>query len=622
MCGITGFAGPGTQTDLERMTRALTHRGPDGEGLCADEAQRVFLGHRRLAILDIDGGKQPMWTTDRKLCVVFNGEIYNHAALRATLIQRGHRFVSHHSDTETLLHGYREWGTGLPERLNGMFAFVIFDPDNRRLFAARDRFGKKPFYYALQKDLFLFASELSALRRHPGFTGGIDPKVLQKYFAYGFIPAPNALYQGSRKLPGGSWLELDLTRFTLRQQRYWRFRLTPDPALLERREESLAEELRALLSQAVKRRMESDVPLGFFLSGGIDSSAILALAARHAPPASLNTFAIGFQEPSFDESAYARQEAQRIGSNHREQILTLDGAKTLIPAVLGRLDEPLGDPSILPTHLLSHFTRQHVTVALGGDGGDELFAGYDPFLALGPGQLYHRLMPGFLHRGLRNLTARLPVSGRNMSLDFKVRRFLAGLSHPMPLWNPTWMAPLAPEEIGELFHQPMDPEELYAEALAVWHDSEVTHPIDKSLEYFTHLYLPDDILTKVDRASMMASLEVRAPFLDNDVVAFAQRLPHALKLRRGVRKYLLKKAMTGLLPDGIIHRRKKGFGVPIADWLKTDPLLPPMLPMAGTDLAWVAQRWQEHRGGRGDHRLFLWSWLSAQYHATSTPGGD
>ncbi|MBF0293675.1 MAG: asparagine synthase (glutamine-hydrolyzing), partial [Magnetococcales bacterium] len=576
MCGICGFAGEGGDREhLARMTLSLAHRGPDGEGLHADPDNRVFLGHRRLAILDLAGGGQPMWTADRRLAIVFNGEIYNHADLRTTLQARGHRFQTDHSDTETLLHGYREWGEALPERLNGMFAFVIHDLDRKRLFAARDRFGKKPFFYHHHPRRFVFASELTALRLHPAIPGDLDPVVLQKYLAYGFIPAPNALYRGCRKLPGGHWLTLDLTSFTLRLHAYWKFRLTPDPAWKERREEELAEELQALLTQAVRRRMESDVPLGLFLSGGIDSSAILSLAARHAPPSTLHTFSIGFAEPSYDESAYARSEAQRVGARHREEILTLERARAMLPELLGRLDEPLGDASILPTHLLCRFTRAHVTVALGGDGGDELFAGYDPFQALAAGRLYHRLVPGALHRGIRRLAGLLPRSGSNMSLDFKLRRFLAGVSHPMPLWNPTWMAPLQPDEIADLWHQPIDPELLYSEALEVWQDSEVSHPVDKTLEYFACLYLPDDILVKVDRASMLISLEVRAPFLDNDVVAFARRLPHEFKMRRGVRKYLLKRAMTGLLPDTIIHRKKKGFGIPVAEWLETVPESPP-----------------------------------------------
>ncbi|MBF0614646.1 MAG: asparagine synthase (glutamine-hydrolyzing) [Magnetococcales bacterium] len=610
MCGIVGFVGPGTAEDLHRMTDALTHRGPDGKGIHIDPHRRLFLGHRRLAILDLEGGDQPMWSQDRKLCIIFNGEIYNHADLRATLEQRGHRFQSHHSDTETLLYGYREWGRSLPERLNGMFAFVIYDLEQARLFAARDRFGKKPFFYKWSHNQFLFASELSALQHHTDFSAQIDPLAVQKLFAYGFIPAPHAIHQGCRKLPSGSWLELELDGMRLQQGRYWQFRLHPDSAWNQRPEEELAEELRTLLSQAVQRRMESDVPLGFFLSGGIDSSTVLAMATRHRPAHELQTFAIGFHEPSYDESAYARQEAQRLGTQHREEILSLEQAKSIIPQVLGHLDEPLGDPSILPTTLLSAFARRHVTVALGGDGGDELFAGYDPFLAMTPARIYQALVPTRMHRALRSLANRLPRSGRNMSLDFKLRRFLSGLSHPPSLWNPTWMAPLEPDAIADLLHQPVDPEELYAEALGLWNSSDLADPTDRSLEYFTNFYLTDDILVKVDRASMMMSLEVRAPFLDNDVVAFAQKLPIKFKLRHGVRKYLLKKAMTGLLPKELIHRRKKGFGVPIADWLQTFPETPPLSPLANANPAWVAEQWRQHRTRVADHRLFLWSWLS------------
>lgn len=610
MCGIVGFVGEGERSDLERMTAALAHRGPDGEGIHVDPGSGVHLGHRRLAVVDLAGGAQPMWSGDGELGVVFNGEIYNHAELRAELEGRGHRFRSHHSDTETLLYGYREWGEGLPGRLNGMFAFVIHDRPRRRLFAARDRMGEKPFYYSHRPGLFAFASELEALVRHPAIAPRLDQRALQKYFAYGFIPAPHALYEGCRKLPQGCALTLDLADDRLTLSRYWAFRLEPDPAWGERPVAELAEELGGLLSQAVRRRLMSDVPLGIFLSGGIDSSTVLALAARHATPASVQSFAIGFDEPSYDESPFARRVAGHLGCRHREERLTLERAREAMPAILGRMDEPLGDPSLLPTALLSAFTRRHVTVALGGDGGDELFAGYDPFAALAPGRLYQRWVPPRLHGGLRRLVEHLPRSGRNMSLDFKLRRALSGLSHPPELWNPVWMAPLAPEERAELFARPLPLEELYDEALELWAGSRTAHPVDRSLEYFTNLYLPDDILTKVDRASMMVGLEVRAPFLDNEVVEFARKLPHRFKLRRGVRKFLLKEAVAALLPRGIIHRPKKGFGIPVAQWLRELPPPPPPgphLPLAG---AAVERRWREHGEGRADHRLFLWCWLA------------
>src|SRR3984893_8632633 len=314
MCGIAGFAGLGDQADLASMTASLVHRGPDGEGQYFDAEAKIYLGHRRLAILDRDGGSQPMWNVDKSVGIVFNGEIYNHRELRTLLEARGHVFRSSHSDTEVLVHGYREWGEALPSRLNGMFAFVVYDRERKRLFLARDRFGEKPLYYYRGPRLFAFASELGALRKHSAFTDKINVRSLQKFFAFGYVPAPDALYDGVAELPGGSHLTLDLASGGIRVSSYWRFRLEPDNALTDDAEERLAEELRYLLTQAVQRRLMSDVPLGIFLSGGIDSASVLASAARHLPAASIRTFTVGFAEPSFDGSSAARQTAAFLGS--------------------------------------------------------------------------------------------------------------------------------------------------------------------------------------------------------------------------------------------------------------------------------------------------------------------
>ncbi len=612
MCGIVGFVGSPDPAGLAAMTQALAHRGPDGSGCYIDPVLGVHLGHRRLAIIDVADGAQPMWNEDEQIAAVFNGEIYNHLELRAELEGLGHRFRTDHSDTEVLVHGYEQWGEALPARLNGMFAFAIFDRPRKRLFLARDRFGEKPLYYAHRGRRFTFASELSALARQPGFDRTLDRRALQKFFAYGFMPAPHALYMGTAKLPGGCHLAYDIATGEARIERYWRFALEPDPALLAAEEGALAEELRALLFQAVRRRLISDVPLGVFLSGGIDSSAVLAGMAQAIPADRIESFTIGFTEPSFDESPFARAVARAFGSDHHEETLSLDAAKSLIESVLRRMDEPLADGSILPTYLLSRFTRSRVTVALSGDGGDELFAGYDPFEALAPAQFYSRIVPQGLHRGLRSLAELLPVADRNMSLDFKIRRTLAGLSYPAAMWNPVWMGPLEPAAIAELFDEPVSADELYGEAIDAWNVNPALDKLDRSLEYFTNFYLTDDILMKVDRATMMNSLESRAVFLDNDVVAFCRRLPNRFKLHRGQRKVLLKKAMEGVIPDDILARPKKGFGIPLAKWLRDVPETPPMGGLDGARLDWAAARWAAHRDGKADHRLFLWAWLSVQ----------
>lgn len=612
MCGIAGFVGPGDRDDLKAMTDALAHRGPDGWGAYHNEESAVFLGHRRLAILDVAGGAQPMWNADQSIGIVYNGEIYNHEDLRRELEARGYVFRSDHSDTEVLVHGYAAWGEDLPARLNGMFAFCIFDRRRQRLFLARDRFGEKPLYFGQQGGLFLFASELSSIACHRGFETRLSGRSLQKVMAYGFLPAPNAILENCQKLPGGSWASFDLASRRLTTHAYWRFELTPNRGLLERPEGELVEELRGHLGQAVRRRMISDVPLGFFLSGGLDSSAVLAAAAQHRDPTSLRTFTIGFHEPSFDESSYAARVAETLGARNDVAWLSLEAARGLAQSVLSRLDEPLGDASVLPTYLLARFARQHVTVALSGDGGDELFAGYDPFKALAPAQFYSSVVPRPLHQILRGAVNALPVSRRNMSLDFRLKRTLSGLSYGPSLWNPIWLAPLEPAHLAHLFEEALSPEELYSEALEVWARDRSSSMVDRTLAFYTNLYLQDDILTKVDRATMMSSLESRAVLLDNDLVAFCQRLPHELKVKNGQRKYLLKRAMQGILPQDIIDRPKKGFGIPTASWLRSLPAEPPLAAIPGVRMDRVGTAWDEHRRGAKDHRLFLWSWLSLQ----------
>lgn len=612
MCGLAGFFGRGDRTDLERMTNALAHRGPDGSGYHVDVDAPVFLGHRRLAIVDVASGHQPMWNEDGQVGVIFNGEIYNHLELRAELIRRGHRFVSDHSDTEVLVHGWEEWGVDLPGRLNGMFAFAAYDRRQGCLFLARDRFGEKPLYYTARSGLFAFASEATALTAHPGVGRTFDRRALQKLFAYGYIPSPCAVYEGMRKLPGGHWLRFDLASENVETRAYWRFGLEPDDGLTDADEPRLVDELTGLLIQGARRRLMSDVPLGVFLSGGLDSSIVLAALASEQPGSNFDTFTIGFVEPSFDESAHARTVAEHVGSRHHERRLDMHKARDLIPDVLSALDEPLGDASILPTAMLSSFARENVTVALSGDGGDELFAGYDPFMALGPAAAYDKVVPGWGHRGLRRLADLLPISHDNMSLDFKIRRFLMGLSYPDNVRLPVWMSPLEPSEFREFCEEPVRYEDLYSEAIELWETGSGTNPVDRSLEFFTRYYLQDDILMKVDRAAMMHSLETRAVFLDNDIVDFCRRLPNRFKMRGGERKYLLKQVARRLLPKSIVDRKKKGFGIPLARWLQEVPKEPPLAPVQGLNLDFVRDAWTDHRSGRADRRLFLWTWLSLQ----------
>ena len=607
MCGICGFFGEGNRSILDSMSRRLAHRGPDATGALVEPNLPLHFGHRRLSIVDLGSGAQPMESACGRYVITFNGEIYNHLELREELEKLGRVFRTRNSDTETILNAYAEWGRDFVSRLCGMWAFAIFDRESREIFLSRDRFGEKPLYYAVRQDTFVFASELSALTAHPVIAPEVDGRALRKLFAYGFIPAPLSILRDVQKLPAGCNLTVQCAPLSVRMERWWEYRIEPfegDPAVMEDR---WCEELRGLLDQAVGRSLLADVPVSVLLSGGVDSSTIAACAARHVQ-GPLKTFSIGFAEDSFDESAFARQVSEHVGTEHLISTMTVDRARELAPEILSRLDEPMGDPSLIPTTYLCGIVAEHVKVALGGDGGDELFAGYDPFKALKPARLYERLVPGPVHRGIRALFDMLPVSHANMSLDFKIKRALKGLSWPASIRDAVWLGPLGPDELRDLFSAPVDIEDVYEEAIDIWEASDHQDPIEATLQFYTRLYLSNDILTKSDRASMMHSLEVRSPFLDKDLVDFVRRLPWRMKYNNGTTKYLLKKAVEPWLPREIIYRKKKGFGLPIGQWFKDGGLAVDSrgLP-GGLSGTYVESAFEEHVRGTVDSRLFLWA---------------
>ena len=615
MCGIAGFVGQGTAADLKAMADAIAHRGPDGEGFFADQHLPVFLASRRLAVIDLSGGGQPMWDGAGDICVVFNGEIYNHRALRKELEALGHKFLTDHSDTEVLIYGYKAWGEDLFIRLNGMFGLAIYDRHRKRLTLARDRFGEKPMFYGTKPGALAFASEITALLRHPAYRATSPAKTnLMKFFAHGFFPGETTPYDGIAKLPAGQFMIVDAASGARTVKKYWAFEI--DPARPAGNAHDWTDELELHLSRAVTSRLESDVPLGIFLSGGVDSSAVLSFASDARSAASIETFSIGFREKSYDESEYASRVAAHVGSKHRLEICDLDAAQSKLPALLSGMDEPLGDASLLPTSLLCAFARRHVTVALSGDGGDELFAGYDPFKMIQRAELYDRLMPRPVHRAVQMMAARLPLSDTNMSLDFIVNRGLAGMKRRPGLRNPTWLAPLQADEIADLFQTPVSEEELYGEAIAAWDASRAGNAVDRALEFYTRFYLADDILVKTDRASMHVSLETRAPFLCNELVDFVRRLPWQVKLRGSVTggfatKWILKRALTRRLPGDILTRAKKGFGIPLAAWLRHWP--PPEKQVLHVNDAAMRARWDMHKARARDDRRALWCWLALAY---------
>ena len=572
MCAILGFLGLNNLDDLIQMRDEMTHRGPDDGGFYFEEDRKVFLGHRRLSIIDHIGGKQPMWDKQKRVCIVFNGEIYNHLNLRKTLISKGHIFQSSHSDTEVLIHGYKEWGVELPKYLNGMFAFCIFDKLKNKLFIVRDRFGEKPLFYYQNKNVFGFSSELRTFKNYKNFNLKLNVTNLQKYFAYGYFPSSTTLFTNVFKLKPGYFIDFDIVTMKSKLVKYWDFKLKPNYNLLNSTIEEISEEFSELLVKSTKRRLMSDVPLGFFLSGGIDSTSILASAHKINTNKKLNAFTIGFNEKTFDESNWAKIASKYFNINHHLKYLTLNDFKNNANIILNKNDIPIADSSLIPTFSLCKLTSEKVKVALSGDGADEILAGYDPFLAIKPSQFYNKIIPKSVHYLILKMANILPVSNNNLSFDFKVKKTLSGLSYPQKFISPIWMSILDPNEINELFNIKISLEELYSETLELFELHQSNSTFDNMLYFFTKFYLSDNILTKLDTASMANSLETRTVFLDNDIINFVETLPHNFKIKNGNRKYILKKAVENLIPKKIINRKKKGFGTPISSWFLNEDI--------------------------------------------------
>ncbi|MDG3007224.1 asparagine synthase (glutamine-hydrolyzing) [Paludisphaera mucosa] len=619
MCGIAGFVNGGEasadRSVVAAMTAALAHRGPDGDGVHV--AGPVALGHRRLSIIDVEGGAQPLANEDDSVWIVYNGELYNELELRPALEAKGHRYRTH-CDTETLVHLYEEVGDAFVERLNGMFALAIWDGPRRRLVLARDRMGQKPLYYAeLPGGGLAFGSEPKALLKHPDVPRALDPDGLARYLFYEYVPAPYSIWRGVRKLPRGhvlTWEDgrVEVSRFFPRPGDP----RDPSPPPFE----EAASRFWGSFRNSVARHRRSDVPLGVFLSGGVDSSSVAAALCEVEPAASVHTFSIGFEDPSFDESGHARAVAKLLGTDHHERTFSVEQVLELLPQVAAWLDEPFGDASVLPTHLLSRFAREHVTVALGGDGADELIAGYPTFEAERAARLF-RGLPRPARALAEAAVGRLPVDHRNFSLDFKLKQFLRGAAEAPALAHQRWLGSFSGPELARLLVRPPIDVEAEHAALAARIAAETPgDPLDRSLALYQETYLPEDILTKVDRASMACGLEVRAPFLDAALVDEVRGLPSSYKYGKGTTKRLLKRAAADRLPDSILKRPKKGFGIPVARWLR-GPLAPLLDRLLSPDRLRaqglfrpeeVARRVAEHRAGVRDHRKPLWTLLMFQ----------
>ncbi|MDX2107688.1 MAG: asparagine synthase (glutamine-hydrolyzing) [Candidatus Melainabacteria bacterium] len=632
MCGIAGYMNltgnpveTGERIPLATMCDSIKHRGPDEWGM--QVVGPSALGMTRLSIIDLSTGKQPISNHDDSVWIVFNGEIYNFQALKESLLQKGYKFKTG-TDTEVILHLYQEHGLACLNHLEGMFAFAIFDKNKKRLLIARDRMGEKPLHYAIVGDHLVFCSEIKGILAFPEFKKEVDTFALRQYMALEYVPAPRSIFAGINKLPPASYLLVENGQ--IKTETYWQIPRTEN----QMGEQEALTRLKDLLDESIKLRLISDVPLGVFLSGGIDSSLITAMASKHVSH-KLETFSIGFEEASFDESSHAQAVADHIGTSHTMKKLTSGAIVQSVSKLWEYLDEPLADASIIPTYLLSKMTKESVTVALSGDAGDELLGGYPTYLAHNLAGLFNIIPSGVLHRLINPMVSMLPVSHNNLSFDFKVKRFLGSVDKQAAERHFRWMGSIAPEKHKDLFV----PE--FRQKLAGAEPATYQKLVDQiDWDYFGHVgrklgkgslinnimhldlltYLADDLLVKSDRASMAASLEVRVPFLAFPVVEFARQLPPDLKLKGFRTKYLLRKLASQYLPESIVERPKKGFGIPVARWLQSDlkPLVDRLLSREYIGeqniFQWdtVSGLLDDHMQKRADRRKELWTMLMFQ----------
>ncbi len=616
MCGICGIVNsdkdrPVALEEIQRMCRAMIHRGPDDEGTWING--NVGLGMRRLSIIDLVTGNQPIANEDGSIWIVCNGEIYNHEELRRDLEDRGHVFRTR-SDVESILHAYEEYGAECSRLLNGMFAFALWDSNKKLLVLSRDRMGKKPLYYFADDNQFLWGSELKTLLQASRVPRRIDFNALDHFLTFEYIPGPLTIFKDIKKVLPGHTLVLE--KGSIRIRPYWSLKRNDEDLALP----ELKERIRDLLQDAVRIRLMSDVPLGAFLSGGIDSSIIVALMAQ-VMDRPVKTFSIGFEESTYNELDYTRIVAKRFNTDHHEFIIKPD-AVALTEKLLGFMDEPMGDFSIFPTYLVSKMAREYVTVALSGDGGDELFAGYDTYIADRIATGFERV-PGFIRKGvIGNVVDRLPPSTKKKGLVNRSKRFIEGTLLPKQLRHARWMVFLQPNEkdllYGEGLKESLSGSDSYRFLFNYFDDARRYDPEDAlNQQLFVDLktYLVDDILVKVDRMSMAESLEARAPYLDYRFVELIASLPGRFKLKGMKTKWILKQALKDLIPREILARGKEGFSIPIKNWLQKE-LKPMMMDVLSPEQirgggffnsGYVERLKSEHLNGSHNHSHRLWA---------------
>jgi asparagine synthase (glutamine-hydrolysing) len=603
------------------MSESIVHRGPDSHGKF--ELPYLALAIRRLSIIDLATGNQPLSNETGDVTLVFNGEIYNYRELREQLLARGHRFKTN-SDGETIAHLYEDHGPDFVRHLNGMFAIALWDDRSKRLVVARDRAGEKPLYYWRGGGALVFGSEIKTLFPYPGVSRELDRASLQEYFFYGYFPSPASAYAEIKKLPAGHTMVVE--RGEMRITPYWQLKdyLRVPDAAPTRSEDEIAEELRGKLREAAISRLVSDVPLGVFLSGGVDSSTLVATMSE-LTPGNVNSFSVAFPHKSFNEEPYAAKVARHFNTKHH--VLTADdrALRKSFDFLTGQLDEPVADPAVIPTYLLSKFVRSEIKVALSGEGSDELFGGYPTHLGARLAAQYLRL-PRFLRRQFfERLSALLPVSGGAVPFGLFFRRFLANAERDPAERHQIWFGMFSPAELDQLFTPEWrgaqtPSEHVFAPLARVLDGARFEDDLAKLLFIDFRMYLEDNLLVKIDRASMACSLELRTPFLDHRLIEYAAGLPASLKVRGATLKYILKKAVEKWLPHEIVHRQKRGFSVPIASWIRGElrPLVDETLNEEKLkregifNPVFVRHLLDEHWSGAGDHRKNLWTLIAFQ----------
>ncbi len=614
MCGIAGFirysgdTREGDKALLEKMVQTLYHRGPDESGCALHDG--AALGMRRLSIIDLSGGKQPVYNEDHSVWTVFNGEIYNYRQLRQQLQDYGHIFTTD-SDTEVIVHGYEQWGEQFVTRLNGMFAIALHDRRKRRVIIARDHLGIKPLYFMQKEDQLLFASEIKALKAAGQMSGRLNVNALADFISWEYVAGRETLIDGVEKLLPGELLTLEMSSATTEKHKYWDIPQYDMDAAAEISSAEWEERIFAQIKKSTRMQMISDVPLGAFLSGGVDSSLIVANMGE------VQTFSIGFDDPSYNELAWARKVASHTGALHKDEIIKPD-ILSLFETLIYYLDDPIGDFSIFPTWLVSRLAREHVTVALSGDGGDELFAGYEAYLAEDKARIYQRLPQWLRNRAIAPLVAACPPSAQKKGLRNKVKRFIEGAEYSENLAHARWRL-----FVGEMMRN-----ELFTRDALAAINRPVSHHITRlfdeagerdslarSLYVDVRSYLCDNILTKVDRMSMAVSLETRVPLLDKDLVELAFQVPSRYKLEGNETKAILKRVAARVIPKECVYRPKEGFSIPVKHWLNSEfkPLVEQYLNEKSIreggifNADTITRLKTEHARGSANHSHILWA---------------